>query len=285
MSLSELEKAAPIYGPGISVAVNLDEHHRPIEVRLSKFGENLSEDFPNLTQEDWDRSALLLVDGLNDRSGGAVVDLQLLRESRSERILFWLRGKAKTFLLQDPSMPSARWFNDRSNGKDFLAVINVGSRVRAGERHKHYKRGQKLNLSLTIPHEVQHMADFLKNKTADPSRIDKLKRQSRATLGYLSVFAIGGLAATAGFTELLYSGYYRDISENLVVTGSGLFVGGLATSAAVAYSKLKLKGLSDERFGIDRREMTLDEMESRAELYSLETEDKWQDVVQYGAQI
>lgn len=268
------------FGPAVAIATNLSDKYKPIEVDLVRLGNNLKADFPELAQEDWDRTVTLLSDEFDENVGGYSFDLRLLRSSRATRLLFGANNKIRQFLLGYPKTPSIKWVDQRSGGKDGITIVNVSSSIKGNSGHKLYPVGKKVDRSTILAHELKHTVDHLLEGPESQQELVQLDKLSKRIIYHLGAFAIGAVGVAGSSLELIYS--INNWSEKAVMGGGISLLGSLAILSSPIYLVIKHKTLSRSKFGLEWKEPIYGTSEEVAEAYSIATENKWNGIIGHG---
>ena len=248
-----------VYGPAVSVQTDIAEKYKPIEIDFEAISKNLARDFPELTQEDWDKVLIHIIDFMPDNIVGIAIDIKSLKELSLTRVGRKYKSKVLTSKKQ----------NLLEEGKDVLVqVIPYDTSVKTAhpfDRQLVFNDG-----SIILAHELKHAADILCPSLDQ----DSLMREFRTTslkhskLGgaYLAFVAITGI----GVIETIVSNYNFGIPE---VVG-GLIVSNYLTSEIaknnISLAKtIKLKSENNENV---------------ATAYTLATESTWSNVIASGRQ-
>ncbi len=248
-----------------------------IQLDQVALGENLQRDFPEITSDDWDRVTLLYRDMKNSNWGGLTSNLELLRMSKSMRLL----AKAQNLLLNLISRhPIVNLYElDRLGDKaDILVQINTKSEIE-GVNNDHYSEDQPVDLATTTSHELKHAADGLLYNKANAHQANKLKKWSQSTARHLGTFVAGIATTAAGFSEYFFRLAEKSNDEVLLGKPFLVMLGGMAISAAPVIAATKFKSISYKRFGIERIEPPYAGGEDAANAYSVATRANWENVV------
>ena len=266
--------------PPVCVAIDIDGKYKPFDVDLERFGKNLERSFPELSQDDWDRTLIRFVDDLPPNAGGYSLDLAISRGSRATRLLQRIALKSQTLFLRHPEMPSFRALEASSGGSDVLVEINLAQEVSGSWRHQLYGEGDRIDLETVLAHEIKHSADHLLGDPPDDAEIAKNDKWAKRTLVHLGAFGLGSTGLAGGALDLLVCTQYWN--EKMAIGGGASVLGGLMLAASPIYAAIKHHTLSAERFGFRPINYLYGWGEEPAEAYSIATHDDWQGVVKTG---
>lgn len=264
--------------PPVCVAIDIDDRYKPVDVDLEKFGKNLERSFPELSQDDWDRTLIRFVDDLPENAGGYSLNLSVLRESRACRLAHRIFTKSLALFLRHPETHDFKTLNARSGGSDVLVEINLASELTGSWRHQFYKQDEEIDLEVILAHEVKHSVDHLLEGAPDDLEIAKNDKLAKRTLAHLGAIGVGTLGITGGTLDLLICTQYWN--EKMAVGGSVSVLGGLVLAASPVYAAMKHHTLSGKRVGLRSVNYLYGWGEEPAEAYSIATQSDWKGVVE-----
>jgi hypothetical protein len=264
--------------PAVSVAVDVPDRLKPIDVDLSSLSDILVRDFPGKSPEDWSRVMVRLFadDAAATSSCGFV---GTLRNSPITRLHLRL---SSALGLNSYSEPSFKRRVSQSGGKDILIEVDLEETIldedRAAEGftvadiHPFLHEYQEIDGSRVLAHETHHASEMLDKYPND----DELKQIERDALADLT--ALGGVAAG---TSVVIGSFFAKVGgfvsprESLAAASAGLV---LMLGSSVVGRILSMNQNSSWRYNGGGEE-------DRAHAYVIATESSWEGVIKTGGTI
>lgn len=271
------EKAGPI--------VRFDQRYPDIKEKITVnedlILQNLEQDFPELSREDWSNVALVFTQFDDARIGGYTFNMKPLRENRSARILLGLQQRIASTMLGKPRASIAEAENV-SGGCDVVVEINTKAMFTNKDGENPYVHADgKTDLTGIAAHELKHAADQLLWNRNMSGQMKQYYKQITSFGRHLGILATGAAVSMAGTTEYLLR--FINESNEAIVMGKPILltIGGAALASLPIIASTKYKTLSDDRFGIVKIEPPYAPSEEATVAYTIATRDKWEGALEY----
>lgn len=277
--MRQLDATQPHFGPAVFIDDAVSSAYAATTVDVAKMGQNLQEDFPEVSQAEWDQSMVYLTDSLVPSIGGFASNMLLMRNSRAQRLLYGA-GFALMRLFNGANLPSQRKMEAFSQGRNVLVVLNLaGSPPDFGDAsNAFFSQEHPLTRSIVLAHELHHAVVHLLANRTYANQLEEMDRYSRRVALHAGSLAMGlvGIGAGASAASAVALSTYN--MEALAV-GSGIALGGVGVVASTGYAALKHGTLAVEKFDLELPPHPYGQGEDCANAYARSMYHKWQNVV------
>lgn len=249
------------FGPSLGVAVDLPVEQRPIDIDLIKMSDNLTRDFPEITQDGWSNVMVHITEEMSDRLLGYTSVVGQYRRS----LYFRCMKEVSETLFPKLRRIKYNKLKAVSNEEDIFVAIRANPDREGNTPYAIYYD----NPSKVSAHELKHAAEYLRGSLSEED-VKLLAKESRKNLAILAGASTGILCAISGLFELKYATPRLELSLPSLI--GGLALTGFSLSRVNSTSLLDSNPMLNPSLG----------SEELAHAYAIATESSWADVIRTG---